>query len=234
MRWFFLILILFAILWVGLWGWQGQASTNNPVQVFPDMDDQYKLRPQKQSDFFADGMAARKPVTGTIPMGYQLPEKAISQGGKADLRLALADDYFSTGRFGEFFGQGLPTDELTVDEAFLQRGQERYEIYCSICHGATGDGNGVVGKFWMGGMLPPTANLIDGRVAQLPEGQVFHTITHGKGLMGAYGGNIAPDDRWAIVAYVRALQISQKADANHPGVKAALDAAAQDTAAPNP
>ena len=74
-------------------------------------------------------------------------------------------------------------------------------------------------------MLPPTANLVDGRVAQLPEGQIYHTITHGKGLMGAYGGNITVNARWAIVAYLRVLQLSQKADANNPEVKKAFDAA---------
>lgn len=228
MRWFFLITFLFAILWVGLWGWQGQISTNNPIEVFQDMDHQYKLRAQKQSDFFANGMVSRKPVEGTLPMGYEMPEKAISKGGKTDPRLGLADDYYSTGLFGEFFGAGFP-DELEVDQAMLDRGEQRYSIYCSVCHGESGDGKGVVATFWLGGVLPPTANLIDGRVTAMPEGQIFHTITHGKGLMGPYGGNIPPNDRWAITAYLRALQLSQKADLNNPKVKAAFDAAAKST-----
>tara|TARA_R110002096_G_scaffold238581_10_gene430181 strand:+ start:914 stop:1612 length:699 start_codon:yes stop_codon:yes gene_type:complete len=228
MRWFFLITFLFAVLWVGLWGWQGQTSTNNPVEVFQDMDHQYKLRPQKQSDFFADGMVSRKPVEGTVPMGYVVPDKAISKGGKTDPRLGLSNDYYSTGLIGEFFGSGFP-EGIEVSEDLLDRGEQRFDIYCSVCHGMSGYGKGVVASFWLGGTLPPTANLIDPRVAEMPEGQIFHTITNGKGLMGPYGGNIPPNDRWAIVAYLRALQLSQKADLKNPKVKAAFDAAAQST-----
>ncbi len=224
MRWFFLITFLFAVLMVGLLGWQGQRSTNNPVSVFPDMDDQYKLRPQKQSDFFANGMVSRVPVANTLPMGYEMPEKPVSRGGTTDPRLGLANDYYSTGLFGDFFGEGLP-EQVEVIPALLNRGHQRYDIYCSVCHGLSGNGGGVAGKFWIGGTLPPTANLLDDRVTQMPEGQIFHTITHGKGLMGPYGGNIPPNDRWAIVAYLKALQLSQNADLKNPQVKAAFDAA---------
>ena len=227
MRWFFLIFILFSILWVGVWGWQGQKSSNNPIEVFQDMDHQYKLRAQKSSDLFADGRAARKPVEGTLPIGYTLPDKPLSKGGKPDLSLALDDSYYATGLFGDFYGEGYP-EEVTLDESLLKRGQRQYDIYCSMCHGHSGDGIGVVAKHWPGGILPPTANLIDGRVAELPEGRIFQVITHGNGgLMGPYGGNIAVPDRWAIVAYLDALQLSQNADLKNADVKKAYDAALQ-------
>jgi mono/diheme cytochrome c family protein len=90
-----------------------------------------------------------------------------------------------------------------MDAAFLARGKERFRITCSPCHGESGNGAGIVSKYWM---IPPTANLIDPRVKAMPEGQIFWTITHGKGLMGPYNGVLSVNDRWAITAYLRGLQ----------------------------
>jgi mono/diheme cytochrome c family protein len=103
------------------------------------------------------------------------------------------------------YGDGIPVD---LNEALLDRGEERFNINCSICHGLTGEANGVVQKIGNWGTV---ANLQDDRIRQQPDGQIFNTITHGKNTMGAYGPNLAVEDRWAIVAYVRALQRSQRA-----------------------
>lgn len=199
MRWFFLILFAIAVmLAVGI-GPRGEKFTKPPLYLFPDMDWQYKLKYQKPSDFFADGSGARRPVGGTVPLGYDLPlsKEYTPVGG----------EYFLEGTFGDYYGEGMP-EEVTVDEALLARGRERYQIFCTACHGDSGNGAGVVSKYWA---IPPTANLLDPRVVGLPDGQIYWTITHGKGLMGPYNGAIPVADRWAITAYVRVLQSASTA-----------------------
>jgi len=95
---------------------------------------------------------------------------------------------------------------LHVDLVLLQRGRDRFDIYCAPCHGKLGDGNGITKKI---GDMPAVANLHEKRMVEMPDGEVFNTITKGKGLMGAYGPLVSTEDRWAIVAYLRALQLSR-------------------------
>jgi len=167
---------------------------------------------QTTSNFFADGLGARKPVAGTVPVGFEMPGTPVSKGSKP-LASAFthADDYYNTGKFGDYWGDGFP-DEIEISEEFLERGRERFDINCAICHGETGNGKGVIARYG----VPNIANF---HLAQFndPEhpdyrgnGDVYNTITHGKGLMGAYGANLTVRDRWAIVAYLRALQSSWK------------------------
>jgi mono/diheme cytochrome c family protein len=94
---------------------------------------------------------------------------------------------------------------LTVDARFLQRGRERYAISCAPCHGALGDGNGITKAYGMGA----TPTFHDDRIRSMAEGELFNTITNGKGTMMGYADKVVPEDRWAIVAYVRALQRAQ-------------------------
>jgi mono/diheme cytochrome c family protein len=100
----------------------------------------------------------------------------------------------------------VETNPLPVTGPLLQRGRERFNIYCTPCHGALGDGNGINKKL---GVMPAVANLQDKRIVEMADGEIFNTITFGKGLMGAHGPLVAVADRWAIVAYLRALQLSQ-------------------------
>jgi mono/diheme cytochrome c family protein len=99
----------------------------------------------------------------------------------------------------------IATNPLPVTPAFLRHGREQFEIYCTPCHGALGDGNGILKKL---GDMPAVANLHDPRIVEMTDGELFNTITHGKGLMAAYGPTVFIKDRWAIVAYLRALQLS--------------------------
>lgn len=133
-------------------------------------------------------------------MGYTLP--GDQEIGRTALDFSRGSDYFNTGLYGDFYGKGFPS-ELKVDEALLQRGRQRFQITCTPCHGESGNGAGIVSKYWA---IPPTANLVDPRVKEMPEGQIFWTITHGKGLMGPYNGVLSVEDRWAITAYLRGLQ----------------------------
>jgi len=201
MRWFFLVLSIVVVTVVYALGPRGEKFSRPPFELFPDMDHQYKLKAQKESTFFENQQGARKPVEGTVPIGFVKPSEGV-ETLTTSLDYGVGDGYASTGQFGDFYGKGFP-DGLTLDEAFVQRGKERYAISCTPCHGYSGNGVGIVSKYWA---IPPTANLIDPRVKDMPEGQIFWTITHGKGLMGPYSGAIPVRDRWAIVAYVRALQ----------------------------
>ena len=201
MRWFFLVfafLVVAAVLGLRV---RGTKFSKPPFELFNDMDRQYKLKFQKPSHLFADGSGSRRPVEGTIPMGFNFP---ITKDGikPSPLDFGVGDDYYNTGRFGDFYGKGFPGN-LKVDEDFLKRGKERYRINCTPCHGESGNGKGIVSKYWM---VPPTANLMDPRVTAFPEGQIYWTITNGKGLMGSYRGTITVQDRWAITAYLKALQ----------------------------
>ncbi|MEM7601531.1 MAG: cytochrome c [Verrucomicrobiota bacterium] len=209
MRWFFLVLAIGVVATIYAIGPRGEKFSEPPFELFPDMDHQDKLRFQKDSSFFEDGKGARKPVAGTVPMGYHFPGASDDEPAASDLDYGRGDSYVSTGLFGDFYGQGFP-EELTLDEAFLERGRQRYEITCTPCHGSSGNGQGIVSKYWA---IPPSANLIDARVSAMPEGQLYWTITHGKGLMGPYSGVISVRDRWAIVAYLRALQAATGATA---------------------
>lgn len=211
MRWFFLILLLFSVMIAAAIGRRGEKFTAPPLEIFPDMDRQYKVKYQKPSDLFADGQGARMPVAGTVPIGFELPagkNRAADGTAVAKYGWAHADDYYNTGRFGDFYGEGFP-EEITVDEALLKRGKQRFQINCTPCHGESGNGAGPVAKHWLG--IPPTANLLSELPKAIPEGQIFDTITKGKGLMGPYNGTITVADRWAIVAYVRALQFGSSA-----------------------
>jgi mono/diheme cytochrome c family protein len=209
LRTFFALFILGVCTVLALAGFRGAKSTRPPIEIFPDMDHQPKFQPQHPSTFFTDGRAARPPVEGTVPMGFTLPGRYLQAGARNasydQTGFANANDYLHTGRIGEMYGDGLPVE---VNEALLDRGQERYDINCAICHGRTGEGNGVVQKI---ASWATVANLQDDRIRQQPDGQIYNTITHGKNTMGAYGPNIAVEDRWAIVAYLRALQKSQRA-----------------------
>lgn len=208
LRFFFACFIFGTVVVLSFAGFRGTKSPNPPIEIFRDMDHQPKYQPQHASGFFADGRAARKPVAGTIPMGYEMKgayfQAPARNGTFKPSAFTNLPTYFNTGKMGDVYGDGFPT-ELTIDEAFLQRGHERYDINCAPCHGKTGQGNGVIGQFGMVAI----ANLLDERIRTQPDGQIYSTVTNGKNTMGAYGPQIAVDDRWAIVAYIRALQKSQ-------------------------
>ena len=206
LRFFFSALLIGMAAVLAFAGFRGSMSPVPPIEIFPDMDHQPKYQPQHASSFFADGSAARKPVAGTIPMGYNVPG-AFLQATARNATFKPAGftnqpDYFNTGTMGDSFGEGIPTE---VTEQFVKRGQERFNIHCTVCHGKVGTGNGIVSNYG----LVAVANLQVDPFKSMPDGQYFYTITNGKGNMGAYGPNIAVEDRWAIVAYIRALQRSQ-------------------------
>jgi mono/diheme cytochrome c family protein len=196
MRYAYYTLAFLVLLTVSIMGFRGMVSTGAPIMVFPDMDNQAKYKPQASSKFFADGRADRPLVAGTVPHGRTV---------QADAAFLRADDahYAGKGADGSFV-RGFP---VAVDAALLRRGADRYGIYCQPCHGALGDGQGITKAY---GMVA-TPSYHDERIRTMAEGEIFNTITNGKNTMMSYADKLTPDERWAVIAYVRALQRARHA-----------------------
>ena len=167
---------------------RGCTSSRPPIHLNPSMDDQPKVLPQTASKFFYDGASMRLPVPGTVPIGGLQEDAAFFTGTGAD-------------------GQLVATIPFTVDEAIVERGRQRYVIYCQPCHDARGDGKGIL--FQRGNV--PTATFHQEKILKYADGQIFDVITNGVGLMPGYRWPIPPADRWAIVAHVRGLQRERQA-----------------------
>ena len=175
------------------------------------MANQPRYDPLEASDFFADGMSARPRIAGTVARGDM-----------------SKDPFFDTGKINGAIGDGFP---FAVTRETVDRGQERFNIYCSECHGRLGDGNGMIPS--RGYRRPPTFH--SDALRKQPTGHYFDVMTNGFGAMPPYGTMIPPRDRWAIVAYIRALQISQNATIADvpPTERATLNAPAAAAAAPS-
>ncbi len=171
------------------------TSSKPRIHIVPDMDNQPKSRAQTANALFADGRASRLPVEGTIAMGDLQEDVAFYQGKQGDAWL-----------------KGFPA-QLTISDALMDRGQQRFGVYCAPCHGVSGLSDGTVAqraeKLAEGTWVAPT-KVTEPHVIVQPEGQLFNTITHGIRNMPAYGAQIPPQDRWAIILYLRALQKSHE------------------------
>ena len=215
LRAFFLIFALVTIAWLAVFGFRGQKSGKPEIEIFPDMVRQPKVRAQSESNFFPDQRGARQPVDGTVPIGYEMPlpedeGTAVDQQGEMAMqpRLGFTEgtDYFNTGKMGANWGTGIP---LEVTPALMQRGEQRFNINCAVCHGPLAAGDGIVKQYG----LATVVSLQDDRLRNMADGEIFNTITHGKNTMMAYGPRVTVHDRWAIICYLRALQRSQHASA---------------------
>jgi mono/diheme cytochrome c family protein len=156
-----------------------------------DMQDQPKYKPQRPSDFFADGRDGRPEVEGTIARG-ELHEDAAFYDGK------------------DAAGKDIDSFPITVNKAVIERGRQRYDIYCAPCHGRLGNGMGMIVQ--RGFKQPPSYHIE--RLRNAPVGHFYDVISNGYGAMLNYAQQIQVRDRWAIVAYIRALQYSQNAGVN--------------------
>jgi len=196
MRTVYLITAFALVLTLSVFGLRGRRFVQPPMDVFPEwafpgMKYQPKLTQQVASAFFADGRSDRSAPPNTVAASY----------GPAGQPLR-ADNFLYLGKAPDgSWARGFPSS-VKVDMKLLERGRDRFTIYCSPCHGAVGDGNGVTRQYGMGA----TASYHDDRLRKMAEGEIFNTITNGKGQMNPYADKLAPADRWAVIAYVRALQ----------------------------
>lgn len=189
------LLSLIALLLV-LGGCRGMKSDKTPIHPNLNMDFQEKFEAQEANPFFEDGAAMRQPVAGTVARGQlRTTENAPFEQGRS--------------ASGAFVGD-IP---MEVTPALLERGQERYLIYCSVCHGPTGDGNGVimVGNAGQGYGYTPAPTYHSDYLRDIEDGYLYSVIANGVRSMPSYGHEMLPADRWAVVAYIRALQRSQNA-----------------------
>jgi len=175
-------------------GCRGQTSAEPPIHPLRNMFDQDRYDPQAASAFFADGRTMRAPVANTVP------------------RERVVDPEVGQGRLADDSGYTLQIPTSVVEQAggmekLVTRGHERYDVYCTPCHDGTGAGKGMVIERGQFNPAPPTFH--QSRLQQMPDGQLFATISNGVRMMPAYAPQIPVQDRWAIVSYVRALQLSQ-------------------------
>lgn len=155
-----------------------------------EMYDQPRYEPLEPSTLFADGKSARNLVAGTIPRGWSRTNEHLFEG--------------------RIDGQLVNDFPFVIDEAILLRGKERYQIFCTPCHGDLGDGDGMIIR--RGFPAPPTFH--SDRLRDIPVGHFFDVMTRGFGAMYSYEHRVKPEDRWAIAAYIRALQLSQRIHVN--------------------
>ena len=202
-------------------GFQGKQSKDTPVYVFDDMDYQNKYKAQGENKFFADGRDARPPVAGTVARGTGLqPAKVFAADFK---RAESLNPSFVSGKDAKgAFLAGFPEKSLSftngklndykVSQYTLDVGRGKFQIYCAVCHGQAGDGNGIMkvrSAIEGDAAIVTIASLQTPIIRAYPNGQIYDVIANGKNTMMGYADKLSPEERWAVVAYVRALQLSQ-------------------------
>jgi mono/diheme cytochrome c family protein len=188
---------------LGVVSCRGDVSDDPPIHLQRNMFSQERYDPQAFSPFFEDHRSMRSPVEGTVSREHYEPDEAIATG-----RLADNSGYVLTVPSAIAARLGGP-------EKMVQRGQERFNIYCTPCHDKAGKGQGTVARVPNGFAKLPS--LHEPRLREVPDGQLFATITNGVRMMPSYAAQVPVNDRWAIVAYVRSLQMSLAA--NNEGKK---------------
>jgi mono/diheme cytochrome c family protein len=197
MRIFFITFFLVIIAIISLAGFRGAKTEKTPLYVFPDMDRQQKFHPQGENEFFSNKMDDRLPVSGTVMRGNELNTAEVFA---ADYQNAYIENpEWVTGQDAD--GAEIPTIPFEVTSEFMAVGREKYDIYCTVCHGAAGRGNGVTLNYGIA-----ASNLVTDLYLERPDGNIYRTITYGYNTMMGYGDKLDVRERWAVVAYVRALQ----------------------------
>ncbi len=198
MRYFLAIFVICVAATVCLLGFRGSHSRRTTLYIFPDMERQPKLRPETANAFFGDGLSSQLPAARTIAHAepIRVGEKLVYEWQDASVTTGLVT---GTTNFVE-------VNPLPVTVELLQRGQQVFNINCGACHSRLGDGNGAPKRI---NAMAVVANLHDKRIVELTDGELFNTVSHGKNLMPSYAGNLPIQDRWAAIAYLRALQLSR-------------------------
>lgn len=202
MRIFLAIYVFVVIAAVSILGFRGTTSTKPPLEVFPDMDRQARYKPQAENEFFADGRNDRLAPAGTVARGNYFNQKEVFSADFEDQR--LGDTVLLEGKNADgSFVKKLP---LEVSYELIEQGRQKYDIFCGACHGVAGDGKGVVQPYMVGAV---PANYHDDRLRSVEDGYLYDVISNGFNQMLGLKDRLSPEERWAIVLYVRALQKSQ-------------------------
>lgn len=176
-----------------------------------EMYDQPKVKPLSKSDFFSDGYGARQPIAGTVARGHMKLDDHLYTGKAPAGAAKPAADSSSAGAASQWATSDLSwTFPMPVTREVLVRGHEQFNVFCSPCHGKLGDGKGMIVQ--RGFKAPPSFH--EERLRTAPPGYVFSVITNGFGVMYSYASRVPVKDRWAIAAYIKALQLSQNMDAS--------------------
>lgn len=182
-----------------------------------DMQDQPKMKPFRGTTFFGDGLSSRQPIPGTVARGFLRTDTAYFTGKKT-AGAPQGQQQPILGQQGQAGQSDFPDDVDTfpfpVTKEIVERGRQRYDIFCSVCHGLTGNGDGMIVRRG----FRRAASFNDDRLRQAPVGHFFDAITNGWGAMPSYASQIPVQDRWAIISYIRALQTSQQNLANPAGI----------------
>jgi cytochrome c5 len=172
-----------------------------------DMQDQPKMKPFRGTTFFGDGLSSRQPIEGTVARGFLRTDTALYTGKKSAASPSASPTTTpAQSTQTNNYPDDVDTFPFPVTKDVVLRGRERYDIFCSVCHGLTGNGDGMIVRRG----FRRAASFNDDRLRQAPVGHYFDAITNGWGAMPPYASQIAVQDRWAIVAYIRALQASQQ------------------------
>jgi mono/diheme cytochrome c family protein len=176
-----------------------------------DMQDQPKMKPYRGTTFFADRLSARQPIEGTIPRGFLRTDSEFFTGKKSRTSgspgtQAIVGQQATVPGQDNSFPDDIDYFPIPITEETVKRGRSRYDIFCGACHGLTGNGDGMIVRRG----FRRAASFNDDRLRQAPVGHFFDAITNGWGAMPSYASQIPAQDRWAIVAYIRALQESQR------------------------
>ena len=195
-----------------------------------DMQDQPKMKPFRGSAYFADGLSGRQPIEGTVARGFLRTDTEYFTGKKSGQSGQPAQSASPQPSPASAFADDIDTFPFPITKETVARGRERYEIFCSVCHGMTGNGDGMVVRRG----FRRAASFNDDRLRQAPVGHFFDAVTNGWGAMPSYSSQIPVQDRWAIIAYIRALQLSQQNPQAAPGASPSPVPGASPTASPTP
>jgi len=188
-----------------------------------DMQDQPKAITYRENTFFKDGTGSRPLVEGTVPRGYLREDRAFFFGKKLSANDLNKEQQYQTqtpqqtGNSATAFADDVDSIPMQITKNDLDRGQERFNIYCSVCHGMTGYGDGIVAR--RGFNKPSPASYHQERLQNAPVGHFFDVMTNGWGAMPSYASQVSVEDRWRIAAYIRALQLSQMKAGGNPTVR---------------
>ena len=189
-----------------------------------DMQDQPRMKPFRSTTFFSNGLSSRPPVTGTVPRGFLRADKAFFTGKKDTATTTPGASVGTASGQQASYPDDIEDFPLPITQETIERGRERYEIFCSVCHGPTGNGDGMIVRRG----FRRAASFHTDALRQAPVGHYFDAITNGWGAMPSYAPQITAGDRWAIIAYIRALQLSNQnvqSPATTPTAPAATPAA---------